>query len=166
VKRSILLSFLIIAVAGTILAVAGTQAFFDDTQTASGDVNAGTLSLHLSEGVNGDDNADDEFIFEVAENLVPGQTATETLELLNNGNTSWKIDTITPVITPDAECDASNGVDDWTAAINGAGLATGTTVTPGNTTSGTVDVTLVSSADNDCQGDLITVTVTVHVVSP
>lgn len=165
-KRSILFSLLAIGVAVTVLAVAGTQALFSDQQTASGDIDAGTISLHLDEDAGGDDNGDNEFVFELGEGLLPGGTASETLRLTNNGTATWKIGSITPVITLDAECDAGNLGDEWSVAISGAGLAVGTVVAPTLSTSGTIDVTLAAAAGNPCQGDIVTVTVTVDVVQP
>jgi predicted ribosomally synthesized peptide with SipW-like signal peptide len=163
-NRSILFSLIAIAVAATVIAVAGTQALFTDTQTASGDVNAGTIDLYLDEGVGDDDNAEDEFIFELTENLLPGETASNPLRLNNTGNRTWEISSITPVITPDAECDADNSGDDWTAAVTG--FSVGDAVAPGASQTVSVDVSLASAVDNDCQGDTITVTVTVVVSQP
>jgi predicted ribosomally synthesized peptide with SipW-like signal peptide len=161
--RSILFSVLAIGVAATVIAFAGTQALFSDTQTATGDVNAGTITLYLDEPSD-DDSGENEAIFELTENVLPGGTASNALRLNNTGSNTWKIASITPVITPDAECDADNGGDEWTAAVTG--FSVGDLVAPGGSQTVSVDVSLAAAADNDCQGDTITVTVTVVVEQP
>lgn len=160
-NRSILFSLLAMATAATVIAVAGTQALFTDTQTASGDVNAGTVNLYLQEGPGDDDTGENEAIFELPENLLPGQTASNPLELVNNGTSAWDLDSVTFGFAPDAECDASNAGDDWSAVFSG--VAPGTVVAPGASVTGSVDVTLNALVDNDCQGDTVTVTATVNV---
>lgn len=160
-NRSILFSLLAIGVAATVIAIAGTQALFTDTQTASGDVNAGTVSLYLQEGPGDDDTGENEAIFELTENLLPGQTATNPLQLVNNGTSAWDLDSVVFSFAPDAECDATNAGDDWSAVFTGVPI--GTIVAPGASVTGSVDVTLAAAVDNDCQGDTVTVTATVNV---
>jgi predicted ribosomally synthesized peptide with SipW-like signal peptide len=162
--RSILFSVLAIGVAVTVVAFAGTQALFTDTQTASGDVDAGTINLYLDEGPGDDDNAEDEFIFELEENLLPGETASNSLRLNNTGNRTWEIASITPVITPDGECDADNAGDEWSSNVTG--FSVGDAVAPGASQTVTVNVSLATAADSDCQNDTVTVTVTVVVSQP
>jgi len=157
-KRSILLSLLIMGVAGTVLAIAGTQAVFTDSQTASGNVNAGTLDLYLLED-GGDDNAADEFVFDIPagttdflENLLPGESASDTLRLRNDGTATLTIDSLDTSGSTGKECDATNVGDDFTVLITG--VAVGDTLAPGATVDATLTVTLDADVDNDCQGAL------------
>jgi predicted ribosomally synthesized peptide with SipW-like signal peptide len=157
-KRSILLSLLIMGVAGTVLAIAGTQAVFTDTQTASGNVNAGTLDLYLLESGGGDDNGADEFVFDIPagttdflENLLPGGTATDILRLRNDGTATLTIASLSTAGSTGAECDADNAGDDFTVSV--AGVSVGNTLAPGAAVDVTITVTLAAGVDNDCQGD-------------
>lgn len=160
-NRSILFSLLAMGVAATVIAVAGTQALFTDTQTASGDVNAGTINLYLDEGPGDDDNGEDEFIFELTENLLPGNTVSNPLRLRNTGSNTWILSSATVSIAG-ADCDAGNPGDEFTGVVTGVtpGVAT---VAPGADVTASVDISLAALAGNDCQGDSVTVTVTVVV---
>jgi predicted ribosomally synthesized peptide with SipW-like signal peptide len=162
--RSILFSVLAIGMAVTVIAFAGTQALFTDTQTATGDVDAGTINLYLDEGPGNDDSGENEVIFQIEENLLPGESATNPLRLINTGNRTWQISSITTTITPDAECDAGNLGDEWSANVTGWNV--GDQVAPGNSQTVTVSATLAAAAGNSCQNDAVTVTVTVTVAQP
>jgi predicted ribosomally synthesized peptide with SipW-like signal peptide len=161
-KRSILLSTLAIAAALTLLAVAGTQALFTDSQTATGDVNAGTLDLYLLEP-SGDDSAGDEVIFEGAENLLPGQTANYTLRISNVGTAAITIAALDFSGSSGGECDADNVGDEFIPSI--AGVLVGDTIPAGAFVDATVSVQLLAAADNDCQGDTFTAVLDVDVTS-
>jgi predicted ribosomally synthesized peptide with SipW-like signal peptide len=149
-KRSILLSALVIATAVTVLAVAGTQALFTDSQTASGDVNAGTLNLYLLQSDGGDDTAGDEIIFEAIENLLPGDSASFGLRLRNDGTAPLTISALDDTGSLGAECDATNVGDEFDPSI--AGVAVGDVIAPGTFVDTTVTVDFSAAADNDCQG--------------
>jgi hypothetical protein len=81
--------------------------------------------------------------------------------LINDGTSAWDLDAVTFTFAPDAECDGTNPGDDWSAVFSGVAL--GTIVAPGGSVTGSVDVTLAAGVDNDCQGDVVTVTATVDV---
>jgi predicted ribosomally synthesized peptide with SipW-like signal peptide len=164
--RSILLSLLAIGVAVTVIAVAGTQAVFTDSQTASGDVNAGTVDLYLLEGDLSDDNGANEFIFDIpaAENLLPGQSSVEIVRLRNDGTATLTVATLDTTGSTGAECDASNAGDEFSVAVTGV-TAGVTTIAPGAFVDATVTVSLALAADNDCQGDVYSVSLAIGVTS-
>lgn len=166
-KRSILLSLLVVGVAATLLAVAGTQALFSDSQTASGDVDAGTINLRIEDGINNDGgpdaNAEGEFIFEGSQALLPGGSVSHPLVLQNIGTSAWKITSLTFANTG-AECDAGNLGDDFSAGLTS--IAVGDVVPAGGSESGSVNVSLASGAGNPCQGATFSVVLTVDVGQP
>jgi predicted ribosomally synthesized peptide with SipW-like signal peptide len=97
-KRSLITSALVIAAAAGLLAIGGTQALFNDSQVASGDVNAapaGSIDLRLNDvslpcGIT--NVSEDEITFEQIENLVPGESVTCSVELENQGTESFVVD--------------------------------------------------------------------------
>jgi predicted ribosomally synthesized peptide with SipW-like signal peptide len=161
-KRSILLSTLAIAAALTLLAIAGTQALFTDSQTATGDVNAGTVDVYLLEP-SGDDTAGNEVSFEGAENLLPGGTANYTLRIRNDGTAPLTIAALDFSGSTGGECDAANPGDEFVPGI--AGVLVGDVIAVGAFVDATVSVQLVAAAGNDCQGDTYTAVLDVDVTS-
>lgn len=165
-KRSILLSVLLMAGAVTIAVVAGTQALFTDTQTASGDVNAagaGSIDLRINDNVGADDSGDDEIIFETTEDLLPGESASNSIALVNAGTDDFDVVSFDSSGSLNLECDADNPGDDFTVSVSSPALPF--TITAGNSQSVTVTVTLDADADNDCQNAVATAIIDVNVAS-
>jgi predicted ribosomally synthesized peptide with SipW-like signal peptide len=160
-KRSILLSTLVIGAVVAVLAVAGTQALFTDSQTASGDVNAGTLDLYLLEPSTADDAGANEIIFEGTENLTPGNFVTYGLRIRNDGNVPFSIAALDFSGSLGAECDAGNAGDEFVPSING--VLVGDVVAAGGVVDTTVRVDMAAGAGNDCQNDIFTVVLDVDV---
>ncbi len=149
-KRSILLSVLVMGTAISILAAAGTQALFSDSQTASGDVNAGTLNLYLLQN-DDDDNGENEFVFEspAIENLTPGNSVTDNLRLRNDGTSALTIASIDFSGSIGADCDLTIGGEEFQPSIN---VVPGDILPPGTFFDATIEVELAAGAGNDCQG--------------
>jgi predicted ribosomally synthesized peptide with SipW-like signal peptide len=163
--RSILFSLLAIGVAATVVAFAGTQALFTDTQTASGDVNAGTIDLYLLESDASDDNAADEFVFElpVSENLLPGEFATDGLRFRNDGTAPLTITSLDFSTSIGADCDPGNPGDEFVPSITG--IAVGDVIPVAGIDDATLRVDLVAAAGNPCQGDTFNLVLIVGVSS-
>jgi predicted ribosomally synthesized peptide with SipW-like signal peptide len=180
-KRSILTSALIIAAAAGLMAIGATQALFNDTQTASGDVNAapaGSIDLRLNDGTPacGITNlSEDEITFEPFENLLPGESVTCFIELENEGTESFDVDVL-GADTSASVLDVCDGAgDDFTIT-----LAKGTDtdgddpdastarVAPTVIDTASITVMLNLSASNDCQGDaaFISVAFTAESIGP
>jgi predicted ribosomally synthesized peptide with SipW-like signal peptide len=162
-KRSILLSAMVIATAVTVLAVAGTQALFTDSQTASGDVNTGTINLYLLEPSTADDNGEDEFIFESTENLLPGQSAQYDLRLRNDGTAPLTITALDFSGSIGADCDGTNPGDEFVPTI--VGVSPGAVIPVGGVVDTTVHVSFAAAADDDCQGVTFTVILDIDATS-
>jgi predicted ribosomally synthesized peptide with SipW-like signal peptide len=162
-KRSILLSSLVIAATIAVLAVAGTQALFTDTQTATGDVNAGTINLYLLEPGGGDDTGENEVIFELTENLLPGDSASYGLRLRNDGTAPLEIAALDFSGSLGADCDAANVGDEFVPSITG--VLVGDVIGVGAVLDTTVEVDFSALAGNDCQGDVFTVVLDIDVTS-
>lgn len=162
-KRSILMSTLLVGAVVAILAAAGTQALFTDSQTASGDVNAGTINLYLLQN-DDDDNGENEFVFEspALENLVPGQTATDNLRLRNDGTVTLTIAGLDFSSSTGADCDLVLG-DDFVPDITG--VTVGNTLLPGEFIDATVEVELLATAEDECQGAVFNLVLVVDVTS-
>lgn len=161
--KSILFSVIAIGIAATVIGFAATQAAFTDSQNASGEVNAGTLNLYLLESDGGDDNGENEFVFEPLENLLPGGSATDGLRLRNDGTAPLTIDALDFSTSTGAECDADNAGDEFIPSITG--VAVGDVIAPGTFVDTTVTVNFDADADNDCQGDVYSLILVVDVTS-
>jgi spore coat-associated protein N len=159
VKRSILLSVLIIGAVAALVG-AGSWAAFTDSGTASGTVTAGTVDIKL----NGSDTAS--LTFSSAPGcpnaMAPGDSCTATVTV-TNGNSSLALDyTIgTPTVTP-----SNSSCTSFSASVTSP---TDTAGDPGHMPAGAPDsetfdvtVTLASSAGNECQGASATVSVPVN----
>lgn len=165
--RRIVSSVLVIGAVLALVVGAGTLALFTDTQFGTGQINAGTIDLYLSDG-RGDDNGENEFIFEDVENLLPGNSVSWTMRLQNRGTSAWDQTDGTvglnavPVTDPGSPCvtpltlawDPNNDGDDHGSTLH---------VAPGATGEGDVIASLASTAGNDCQGTVWTVTATFNV---
>jgi len=171
-KSSLLLSVLVI---GAALALVGgaTFAVFTDTETASGEVNAGTINLYISDVTGPDGEGEDEGIFNIAaENILPGETMTWTVRLLNTGNRNWDLTSVDFTGSTGADCDTGLGGNEFSASY-----AYGTDefgvdhdgymhVNAGGGQNLNILVALASDAGNACQGDVFSLsallTVTQH----
>jgi predicted ribosomally synthesized peptide with SipW-like signal peptide len=165
-KRSLITSALVIAATAGLLAIGGTQALFNDSQVASGDVNAapaGSIDLRLNDvslpcGVT--NVIEDEITFEQIENLLPGESVTCFVELENQGTEPFDVDVL-GADTSSSALDVCDGAgNDFTIT-----LAKGTDtdgddpdastarVAPGIEDTASITVELNLAATNDCQGD-------------
>lgn len=161
--KSILFSVIAIGVAATVIGFAATQAAFTDQQTASGDVNAGTINLYLLEADGGDDNGENEIVFEPAENLLPGQFTTDGLRLRNDGTATLTITDLDFSGSTGGNCDPGVVGDEFVPSITGVSI--GNTIAPGAFIDATMRVDLSGAAGNDCQGDVFTAVLLVKVSS-
>lgn len=160
--RRIVSSLFVIGAVLTLVVGAGTFALFTDTQNATGDVNAGTINLHLSDSI-GDDNGENEFIFTNVENLLPGESVNWGMVLENRGTRAWDQTDGTVILSqsqttdPGAFC-ATALVLTWIP--DGGDDDHGTTlhVEPGANDTGTIRATLPSGAGNECQGSVWAIT--------
>jgi hypothetical protein len=168
-RRSVLLSTLVIGAVIAVLAAVGTQATFTDTQQASGDVNAAGINLYLSDVTGADDTGEDEAIFNAsAENLLPGQTASWTIKLRNVGTSAFDV---TADSSGSTGLDCDGGGPDFSIAVSTASdnggdnhgvahIAPEATAGPiGGTEDVKIDVTLAAAATNACQGDVANIVV-------
>jgi predicted ribosomally synthesized peptide with SipW-like signal peptide len=171
-KSRLLFSVLVI---GAALALVGgaTFALFTDTQTASGDVVAGTIVLYVTDVTGADGEGENEGVFNVsAENILPGETQSWTIRLLNTGNRAWDLTSISTVGSAGADCDLTLGGEEFSVAFvsgpDDAGVDHSGVfhVDAAGGQNMIISVTLAGGAGNDCQGDtfslLATFTVTQH----
>ncbi len=160
-KRSIIMSMLVIGALATLIG-AGTWATFTDSGTATGDVTAGTVDVVLN-----DDGSDDvELTFtpgsdpECPDNMAYNETCTAGLTVANNGSLSVTYD----VTVTDSQGACFTSVLDIEAALEtgdgGEGEGGDSDHNAGDSHDGTVTTTL-DSDDDSCQGVTNTVTVTV-----
>jgi len=165
--RRIVSSLFVIGAVLALVVGAGTFALFTDSQFGTGDINAGTIDLYLSDN-RGDDNGENEFIFEDIENLLPGNSVSWTMVLQNRGTGAWdQTDgtvTLAQVVTsdPGPVCN-TNLVLTWDPNNDGDDHGTTLHVNPGNSGQGDVIAALPSTAGNDCQGTVWNVTATFNV---
>ena len=151
-----LFSVLIIAAA---LALVGgaTFAVFTDTQTASGPVNAGTIDLYLMEA-DDDDDAANEAIFELTENLVPGETVTATVRLRNDGNRAFDlvvpvVPVVTETVDPGGDCAALPTAEVHLTFVVPDDHSATYHLAPAAQQDLTVDAHLAEAVGNECQGN-------------
>lgn len=156
-KRSIIMSMLVIGALATLIG-AGTWATFTDSGTATGDVTAGTVNVVL----NSDTSDDVELAFEPGTdpecpaNMAFGETCTAALTVANAGSLS-----VTYAVTVvDSAADCFTSVLDIEAALEAGDEEGDADHDAGDSHSGTVTTTLDSDAEA-CQGATNTVTVTV-----
>jgi len=162
-NRSIGISVLSFAAALALLAVAGVHAVFDDSQTATGSVNAaGAVDLRLGDvslpcGVT--DISEDEITFEEIENLVPGDAVTCEVSLKNQGSTPFDVN-VTGADTSLSLLDICDSpADDFTIdVVKGADtdgddtLGSTARIDPGVTDTAFITVTFDIGASNACEG--------------
>ena len=168
-KRSMLLSTLIIGAVVALLVVGGTQAVFNDSQTASGDVNAapaGSVDLRLSEPLGGcgpTGGTDDEITFEgPEENLLPGEFRTCEIVMKNQGTVAFDVD-VTSTDNSASDLDVCDGPgDDFTIEVTRGPdtggddtLASTARIAPGASENAFIKVTFNASATNACNDPLI-----------
>ena len=165
-KRSILLSAVVIGAVLAVFAVTGTQALFTDSQTASGTVNAGTIDLYLSDVTGTDDTGADEAIFNAAaENLLPGESTSWTVKLVNAGTRDFNVTSNDATGSSGFECDAGHVGDEYSIAV----LTPPTVpylIAVGADQNVTIKVTLDTNAGNSCQGAAFNANVVFNVAQP
>ncbi|HLC03369.1 MAG TPA: TasA family protein [Anaerolineales bacterium] len=160
--------FSVLVIAAALALVGGaTFAVFTDTQTAEGTVNAGTIDLYLLES-DDDDNGANEFVFEVTENLLPGETATGTVRLRNDGNRAF--DLVLPVgiavletNDPGGDCNSEPTPHVHLAFVVPDDHGGTYHLEPGAQQDLTVDAHLSSGVTNECQANAWLITYTFEV---
>jgi hypothetical protein len=171
-NRSTVLSVLTILVALGLSVVAGTQAIFVDSQTATGSVDAapGDVDLRLNDvskdcGIT--NVSEDEITFEAPENLLPGDAVTCQVGLENEGSQPFDVD-LAAVDTSGSILDICDGPGDEFVITVTKGTdtdgddpsATVSRVAPGTTDTASIQVTFGAGASNACQGLAALVSVT------
>ncbi len=165
--RRIVSSLFVIGAVLALVVGAGTFALFTDTQFGTGDINAGTIDLYLSDG-RGDDNGENEFIFEDIENLLPGNSVSWTMRLQNRGTGAWDQTDGTVILSQTVVSDPGNDcgtplVLTWDPNNDGDDHGSTLHVAPGATGEGDVIATLPSTVGNECQGVVWNVKATFNV---
>jgi predicted ribosomally synthesized peptide with SipW-like signal peptide len=159
---------LIIGATVALFAAGGTLAPFTDSQTITGDVNAGTVNLYISDVTGSDDTGEDEAIFDgTAENLLPGGSTSWVVRLLNTGANAWDWTSTTNNST-NLECDGDNAGDDFSVSWadttdHGSDNHGAAHVAPGGAEDITVTVSLAAAADDSCQGAVANVSLLIGV---
>lgn len=168
-NRSILVSTLIIGAVTALIAIGGTQAVFNDSQTASGSVDAasaGSIDLRLSEVVGGcgpTNSSQDEITFEGPdENLLPGQSRTCEIVLKNQGTAPFDVNVTSPD-TSGSDLDVCDGLgDDFTIVVTKGTdtggddtVASAARVAAGVSDTAFIKVTFNAGASNACNNPLI-----------
>lgn len=153
-KRSILMSLLVIGGAIALLAGAGTFAPFTSTDSDSGDVTAGTVAITVV-GTGTIDFASGDLGCDL--NLAPGDTCgPDTVTVENTG--SLPVTLSDPVPSESGDLETCGDGDNLTTTV---GALSDTTLDPTETATFDVEVTLEADADNDCQGATGTIEVEV-----
>ncbi len=163
-NRSILLSLTTIGAVVGLFASAATFAAFTSSDTESGSVTAGSVTIDVF-GSPGSALSFDPGATGCPTALAPGDTCTETVNVTNNGTLPVTISLApgSPSISiVDSIAPAGCAAGDWSTL---AGAFGDSTLAPGQTTTFTLDVTLLSAAVNGCQGETATVTATVDATS-
>jgi predicted ribosomally synthesized peptide with SipW-like signal peptide len=162
--RRISSSLLVIGAVLALVVGAGTFAVFTDTQTATGPVNSGTINLYLADL--GDDTGEDEAIFETTENLLPGETTSWPLRLINTGNRAWDATNVVVTSTesndPGNDC-GTNLTVAYVPTFDGNDHDGMIHANAGETGNATITASLNGSTGNECQNNTWTVTAVVTV---
>ena len=159
-KRSILMSLLVIGSVGAFMFGTGTFAPFTDTASDSGTITAGTVDITVA----GTGTLDFELVASSTDcdTIGPGDACDDTVTVTNAGATTVTI--ASPTYTEVGALETCSDGDSLSTVLgalsdpqsNGA-LVLGV----GEAETFTVTTTLEASASDDCQGDTATVTVTV-----
>jgi predicted ribosomally synthesized peptide with SipW-like signal peptide len=162
--RRISSSLLVIGAVLALVVGAGTFALFSDTQNATGPVNSGTINLYLADG--GDDSGENEAIFENTENLLPGETTSWPLRLINTGNRAWDatnvVVTSTESADPGGDC-GTNLTVAYVPTFDGNDHSGVIHADAGETGNATITASLASGAGNECQDNTWTVSAVITV---
>lgn len=161
-KRSILLSLLVIGAAGAFMFGTGTFAPFTATDSDEGTITAGTVSitvlgsgtLDFTDGAGGCDSA-----------VLPGDTCgPDTVTVTNTGTVDVTLSS--PNVTPSGDLSTCDGGGNLSGATTSLSYTPDTTViAPNGTATFDITATLDGSAGNDCMGDSGTVNVAVTATS-
>jgi hypothetical protein len=160
-KRSILVSLLVIGTVGAFTFGTGTFAPFTAEDSDSGTITAGGVSisvegtgasLDFDSGAAGCDDA-----------VLPGDTCgPDTVTVTNTGTVDLTITSIASSEAGDLEvCGDGDNLTTTTTALTDVAGDGAAALAAGDSETFDVDVTLEGDATNDCQGDSGTVTVTV-----
>jgi predicted ribosomally synthesized peptide with SipW-like signal peptide len=165
-KRSILLSLLVIGAVAALI-TAATAADFSDEVTSDGNTFAtGTLLLSVDDHCGAGDttgqrttggspcDADSHVVTVTADGFKPGDTKTWDFSVTNDGTVAGALTTFPTPTYPSLDCDAA----DFT--IGTSNPAAGDNLIAGEATTVTLSVKMKSTAGNECQGVTLTVDVT------
>ena len=160
-KRSILVSLLAIGAATAFMVGGGTFAPFTDTDFDSGTITAlGSVDITVA----GTGTLDFELVASTTDcdAIVPGDACDDVVTVTNNNATTVTITAPTVVESGDLEtCGDTDSLSTVLGALSDP-QSNGSLVLGGNEAETfTVTTTLEGTADNTCQGDTGTVTVTV-----
>ena len=159
-KRSILVSVLVIGTAVALFAAGGTLAPFSDTASDSGTITAGTVDITVL----GTGTLDFELVASLTDcdTIVPGNACDDVVTVTNTQSTTVTITSPTYLETGALEtCSDGDSLSTVLGALSDP-QSNGSLVLGGNEAETfTVTTTLEASASDDCQGDTGTVTVTV-----
>jgi predicted ribosomally synthesized peptide with SipW-like signal peptide len=155
-KRSILLSMVVIGAIAAMV-TAGAFSAFSDTATGTGTITAATIDVIV------DGDADDDVVLTFSpQNLLPGESSSDSFSVLNNGNRDVHL-VATPVVSGGTGgCPNGNltpvvfSITDTPTDDHGGNIH----IADGSTETGTVTATLVAGAPEACQGVTFTITVT------
>lgn len=159
-KRSILLSLLIIGAVTTLLG-SGTLAAFTTFSSDSGVVKAGSIGITVrGSGAN-------TLIFtgsggNCPDNLFPGNSCSDTVTVTNVSAVPVKIATVTP--SEAGALDTCGDGDSLSTSTSPSII--GNILAPGGTATTTVTTTLEAAANASCMGQSATVTVLVAAATP
>jgi predicted ribosomally synthesized peptide with SipW-like signal peptide len=157
-KRTILVSLLVVGAALALLAGGATFAPFTDTDSDSGDVAAGTVDIEVLGTGTLDFSAGDPGCPAA---MAPGDTCgPDTVTITNNGSLSVTLSD--PAVTYSGDLSTCDGGGKLSASTSAQSYTADVTVLdPTDTATFDISATLDSSAGDDCQGATGTVTVAV-----
>lgn len=161
-RRTVLSSLVVIGAVAALMTATSMAVFTDQVVSEANTVSAGTLFLSVDGdcgppdrtagggGTGGGDGCETDTAALNVTNMRPGDTASHQFTIVNEGS-------LPGALSVDAEVTG----DCFDATVDGPLLATLTASgEPGDETTATVDVMLPITADNACQGESATVTVT------
>ncbi len=159
-KKSILLSLMVIGVVATFIAASTTATFSDEATSNGNSFTAGTIFLSVDDNcgltpdtsarTEGSDTACVRGVALTVGNMKPGEAAsTHTFDIRNDGSLAGLFD-VTITATPTGACAVGS---DWIVSSN----VTGETLAAGGVTTYVLSVALDSSAGNECQAESLDV---------
>ncbi len=163
-KKSILLSLMVIGVVATFIAASTTALFSDQVTSNNNAFTTGTIFLSVDDNcgslvaeplesqarTEGSDTPCARGAFFTVTNMKPGQAAsTHTFDIRNDGSLAGLLD-VTITATPTGTCAVGS---DWIVSANVVDQA----LAAGGTTTYALSVQLASTAGNECQSESLDV---------